>query len=96
VKGAGYAGGRAGVGQGGDGQAQWQLCCQGRKEQCKGALGTRRNHGAEWCRGSWCRRSSDGGAGVVGDMGKGGVCRGSVGFGVGTVAPMQRYVVSKE
>ena len=33
---------------------------------------------AEWCRGS-CRRSSDGGAGVVGGMGQDGVGRDGVG-----------------
>ena len=47
-------------------------------------------------RGTWRRKSSKGGAGVVGGMGWGGAGRDGVGVAAGTVAPMQRYVVSKE
>ena len=43
-----------------------------------------------------CRRSSDGGAGVVGGMGWGGVGRDGVGLGAGTVAPIDAEVFGVE
>jgi len=43
-----------------------------------------------------CSEARVKGTGFVGGMGLSGVGRDGVGLGVGTVAPMQRYVVSKE